>query len=117
VNKLDFKRQTPLHIIMDVFSRDVKVAEEITRILVLNGAKLNELDSEKLSPLHKAVIKKHVEGVKLIIKLNKELKQQESELFNLNLQGGEKRFPPIFYALEKKETATAELLFLNGASV
>lgn len=45
VNKLDFKRQTPLHIIMDVFSRDPVVAEEITRILVFNGAKPNLLDS------------------------------------------------------------------------
>ena len=57
VNKLDFKKQTPLHIIMDVFSRDVKIAEEITRILVLNGSQLNIMDSEKLSPLHRAVIK------------------------------------------------------------
>ena len=102
---------------MDVFSRDVKIAEEITRILVLNGAKLNELDSEKLSPLHRAVNKKHIDGVKLIIKINKELKGQDREIFNINLEGGERKYPPIFYALEKKENTIAEMLFINGAKV
>lgn len=66
VNKLDFKMQTPLHIIMDVYSRETKLAEEITRLLVFNGAKPNILDSDKLSPLHRAVMKKHTEGISLI---------------------------------------------------
>lgn len=117
VNKLDFKQQTPLHIIMDVFTRDVKVSEEITRILVFNGAKPNLIDSEKLSPLHKAVIKRHLEGVKLIIQLNKELRERGKEIFDINLAGGEKQYTPIYYALEKKEAEIAEALFVSHATV
>ena len=117
VNKLDFKKQTPLHIIMDVFSRDVKIAEEITRILVFNGAKLNLLDLEKLSPLHRAVVKRHIDGIKLITKLNKELSERGKEQFEINLAGGEKKYTPLFYALEKKDAQTAEMLFTNGAKV
>lgn len=117
VNKLDFKKQTPLHIIMDVFSRDPELAEEITRILVFNGAKPNLLDSEKLSPLHRAVIKKHIKGINLIAQLNKELSVRNKEIFDLNLVGGEKKFTPIYYALEKKADNIAELLFTKGAKV
>lgn len=117
VNKLDFKKQTPLHIIMDVFSRDVKLAEEITRILVFNGAKLNLLDTEKLSPLHRAVIKRHIEGIRLVVNLNKELSERGKEQFEINLAGGEKKYTPLFYALERKDALTAEMLFINGAKV
>ena len=102
---------------MDVFSRDVKIAEEITRILVFNGAKLNLIDSEKLSPLHRAVMKRHIEGIKLIIRLNKELGERGKELFDINLAGGEKKYAPLFYALERKDTSTSELLFISGAKV
>lgn len=117
VNKLDYKKQTPLHIIMDVFSRDSEHAEKITKILVFNGAKLNLLDSEKLSPLHRAVIKKHSKAITLICELNKKLGQRGKETFDINLVGGEKKYTPIYYALEKKSASTAETLFLNGANV
>ena len=102
---------------MDVFSRDIKIAEQITRLLVLNGARPNCLDSDKLSPLHKAVIKKHEGGIKFICKLNKELKRLNKETFNLNLVGGEKKYTPIYYAFEKKANDIAEYLFMKHAKV
>lgn len=117
VNKVDFKLQTPLHIIMDVFSRNTELAEEITRILVFNGAKPNMKDSEHLTPLHHAVIKKHIEGVQLICQLNKELNARNKEIFNLNMMGGEKGYTAIYYAFDKRATDIAEMLFLQGARV
>ncbi|CAI2380410.1 unnamed protein product [Moneuplotes crassus] len=117
INKVDFKLQTPLHIIMDVFSRNVEMAEEITRMLVFNGAKPNIKDSEQLTPLHHAVTKRHHKGVELICKLNKNLNARKKEIFNLNSTGGDKAFTAIYYALERRLIPTAEMLFLNGARV
>ena len=116
-NKLDFKKQTPLHIIMDVYSRDLSSSEEITRLLVFNGAQPNLLDSEKWSPLHKAVCKRHLDAVKLIKSLNSDLVRRGKQTFDLNVVGGDRRFTPIFYALEKKEVKIAELLFTMHAKV
>lgn len=117
INKVDFKLQTPLHIIMDVFTRNIRLAEEITRVLVFNGAKPNVMDSDKLTPLHHAVTKKHQEGVELICKLNKILQERNKEMFDLDLPGGDKGFTPIYYALERRAIPIAELLFVNGARV
>lgn len=117
VNKVDFKLQTPLHIIMDVFSRDPIIAESITRLLVFNGANPNLQDSDELTPLHRAVIKKHNKGIDLILQLNKELNARNKEMFDINFIGGigEKRFSALFFALEKKAPEIAEKLFQNGA--
>jgi ankyrin repeat protein len=119
VNKVDFKLQTPLHIIMDVFSRDALIAESITRLLVFNGASPNLQDSDKLTPLHRAVIKKHNRGIDLILQLNKELNARHKEMFDINFVGGvgDKRFSALYFALEKKAPEIAEKLFQNGARV
>ncbi|CAI2380891.1 unnamed protein product [Moneuplotes crassus] len=117
INKVDFKLQTPLHIIMDVFTRNTRLAEEITRVLVFNGAKPNQMDSDQLTPLHHAVTKKHQEGVELICKLNKVLQARNKETFDFDLAGGDKGFTPIYYALERRAIPIAELLFVNGARV
>jgi ankyrin repeat protein len=111
VNKVDFKTQTPLHIIMDVYGRDPALAEKITRILVFNGANLNLLDLDALTPLHRVVLKKHIDGIKLIFQLNKELKARRMTPFDLNAPGGDKGYTALYFALEKKSPEIAENLF------
>jgi len=45
------------------------------------------------------------------------LSRRGKEIFDLNLVGGEKKYTPIYYALEKKASDIAELLFVKGAKV
>ena len=52
-------RNTPLHLIFSIFSKDVFAAEEICTILLKNGANPNCVNKDNWSPLHLAVLKFH----------------------------------------------------------
>lgn len=57
VNKVDCDGNTPLHQVMNVFSKNPKKCSYIAETLVLNGAKVNIKNNDNWSPLHLAVRK------------------------------------------------------------
>jgi ankyrin repeat protein len=50
-NKTDCDGKTPLHFIMNLFSRNGTVSGSITDLLVIYGANVNAKDNENWTPL------------------------------------------------------------------
>jgi hypothetical protein len=71
LNKPDCDGNTPLHLVMNVFSKNPQKCAYITEILVSNGAKVNIKNVDNWAPLHIAVRKGQEKGVQTILKLNK----------------------------------------------
>ncbi len=63
VNKADCDGNTPLHLVMNVFSKNPQKCSYIAETLVLNGAKVNIKNNENWTPLHIAVRKNQEKGV------------------------------------------------------
>lgn len=57
VNKADCDGNTPLHLVMNVFSKNPQKCAYIAETLVLNGAKVNIKNNDNWSPLHIAARK------------------------------------------------------------
>jgi ankyrin repeat protein len=70
VNLTDIDKNTPLHIIMSIFSKDCESAKKIAELLILNGANINQLNKDFWSPFHLAVKKNQVKAVIWAIQYN-----------------------------------------------
>jgi len=57
VNKADCDGKTPLHFVMNLFSKNSIKCAYIAETLVMNGAKVNLKDADNWTPLHTAVRK------------------------------------------------------------
>lgn len=57
MNKVDCDGKTPLHFVMNLFSKNAHICAIITELLVSNGANVNLRDSESWTALHTAVRK------------------------------------------------------------
>lgn len=67
VNKTDCDGKTPLHFIMNLFSKNAHICAIIAELLVLNGANVNQKDSDNWTALHTAVRKNQDQGIQTII--------------------------------------------------
>ena len=70
VNKTDCDGNTPLHLVMNVFSKNPQKCAYIAEILILNGAKVNIKNNDNWTALHIAARKGQEKGIQTIIKLN-----------------------------------------------
>lgn len=57
INKTDCDGKTPLHFIMNLFSKNARICAIIAEMLVQNGAQVNKKDSDNWTALHTAVRK------------------------------------------------------------
>jgi len=73
VNKADCDGNTPLHLVMNVFSKNPQKYAYITEILVMNGAKVNLKNNDNWTPIHLAAKKQQEKGIKTILKMNEML--------------------------------------------
>lgn len=62
-NLPDIDKNTPLHIVLSIFSKDPESARRIAELLILNGANPNLLNKDCWSPFHLAVKKNQVKAV------------------------------------------------------
>ena len=58
LNKQDSDGNTPLHLIMNIFSKNPEKCKHVLELLYFNGADVNCLNSDRWSPLHTAVRKR-----------------------------------------------------------
>lgn len=85
LNKQDSDGNSPLHLVMNIFSKNPDKCNHILELLCLNGAQTNCKNNDQWSPLQTAVRKGQERGVRSILKLNKKLKQKGMEIFNIDL--------------------------------
>ena len=62
VNKTDCDGKTPLHFVMNLFSKNPHKCSFIAELLVTNGANVNQKDSDNWTALHTAVRKNQDQG-------------------------------------------------------
>lgn len=76
VNKVDCDGNTPLHLVMNVFSKNPQKCTYIAETLVMSGANVNMKNNDNWSPLHMAARKHQEKGIQIIIQLNQKLKEK-----------------------------------------
>ena len=88
VNVIDCDGNTPLHFIMNVFSKSETKYRAIAESLVMSGAKPNSKNKEFWAPLHIAARKGQLEGIRWAKMVNEILLELGMEIFDFNLAGG-----------------------------
>ena len=98
VNIADAEGNTPLHFIMNVFSKSESKYRAIAECLVFSGAKPNAKNLEQWSPVHIAARKGQIEGIRWAKGTNEILQEMELETFDFNVPGGEQKWTPLHLA-------------------
>ena len=88
LNRTDVDGNAPIHLLMQVYSKNRISSPEMLRLLVMNGAELNDRNKELWTPLHIAVRKGLEDAVQEIIRLNKIISEKKQRGFDFNLLGG-----------------------------
>ena len=88
VNVCDSDGNTPLHFIMNVFSKSETKYRAIAESLVMSGARPNPKNHELWAPLHIAARKGQLEGIRWVKMVNSILAELGMETFDFNLPGG-----------------------------
>ena len=70
LNKQDSDGNTPLHLVMNIFSKNPEKCTHILEVLCLNGAKVNCKNNDMWAPLQTAVRKGQEMGVRAILRVN-----------------------------------------------
>ena len=88
VNVVDCDGNTPLHFIMNVFSKSESKYRAIAESLVMSGSKPNSKNKELWAPLHIAARKGQIEAIRWAKMVNEILIELDMEPFDLNIPGG-----------------------------
>lgn len=88
VNVTDSDGNTPLHFIMNVFSKNESKYRAIAECLVFSGAKANAKNLESWAPIHIAARKGQIEGIRWAKATNEILHEMDLETFDFNMPGG-----------------------------
>jgi ankyrin repeat protein len=88
VNVVDDEGNTPLHFIMNVFSKCETKYKAIAECLVMSGARPNQKNNDLWAPIHISARKGALEAVRWCKVANGILKEMNLEIFDFNLPGG-----------------------------
>lgn len=70
VNKPDCDGNTPMHLVMNVFSKNAQKCMNICELLIAHGARANIKNNDNWAPLHIAARKGQEKGIQTVIKIN-----------------------------------------------
>ncbi len=98
VDVQDEEGYTPLHFLMNQFSKQNSSHRALADSLILNGAKPNIRALNYIAPLHSAVTVGNVEAIRWAKTANVLLRDMHKELFDFNLPGGKNRWTPLHFA-------------------
>ncbi len=88
VNVIDHDGNTPLHFIMNTFTKNETKYRAIAESLVMSGSRPNSKNKELWAPLHIASRRGQVEAIKWAKMVNEILIQLNMEQFDFNQPGG-----------------------------
>lgn len=118
LNKVDHEGNTPLHFVMNVFSKNTQKCSYIAETLVLNGANPNLKNNDNWTPLHNAARKGFEKGIQTILALNKTLQEKNMEQFDINITGGAQHWGALHLAAHNGSfEIVKELLIVGRADV
>lgn len=117
VNSRDCEGNTPLHIILGVYSKNRRKAQLIADMLIAAGSQVNCLNNDAWAPIHLAARRGHVDAIKWITAENRRLKRINKERFDLNKLGGTHKWSPLHLAGHAGHFAIVQALVEAGAEV
>lgn len=115
-NTPDYKGNTSLHSLFEVFDKQKHRNCIIGNLLLSRGAVLNLENNDKWTAMHLCVKEKQIEAVKWVKKVNKQLRMEKTEGFDVNQLGGAHGWTPLHIACHLGEYEIAETLISAGAS-
>ncbi|CDW72568.1 leucine rich repeat family protein [Stylonychia lemnae] len=98
VNIIDKDGNTPLHFIVNVFSKSETKYKAIAESLIMSGARPNQKNRDLWAPLHVAARKGQIEVIRWAKMANEILKELKMEIFDFNLPGGQEKWAPLHLA-------------------
>lgn len=110
-NSLDFDKNTPLHLVFSIFSKNEEDSKKICELLMSNGCNPNLKNKDKWTALHLAVKRMQIKALKWAVDFNKRHNNQEKILFNFNKRGGTHKFSPLHLAIHQASINMIELLY------
>jgi ankyrin repeat protein len=70
LNRKDSDGNTPVHLIMNIFSKNPERCKHILNVLIFNGANINDRNSDHWAPIHSAIRKNQEMAIQAIVKMN-----------------------------------------------
>lgn len=98
VNVIDRDGNTPLHFIMNSFSKSETKYRAIAESLVMSDCKPNTKNKELWSPLHIAARKGMLEAVRWAKMINEIMHELDMEGFDFNIPGGPQKWTVLHLA-------------------
>ena len=98
VNTIDKDGNTPLHFIMNIFSKSETKYRAIAESLVMSDAKPNIRNKEMWAPLHIAARKGMLEAIRWAKMINEILHDLDLEGFDFNAPGGPQKWTMLHLA-------------------
>jgi ankyrin repeat protein len=123
LNKQDYEGNTPIHLIMNIFSKNPEKCSHTLDLFVNNGAKVNKKNGDNWTPLHTAVRKCQELAVKAITKhihhnnYQKSLGKKVSNQFDIDLGGGTSEWTALHLAALSSQLNILVELAKAGANI
>ena len=115
-NTVDFKGNTCLHSLLEVFDKQKHRNTLIGDLLIQFKVSHNAENNEKWTPAHLAAKEKQLCAIKWMNKKNSIFKNNQKEGFNFSKPGGAHGWSPLHLASHSGDYDTVELLISVGAN-
>ena len=119
-NALDFDKNTPLHLVFSIFSKNEEDSKKISGLLMTYGCNPDLKNKDNWTALHLAVKRMQIKAIMWAVEYNKKQLFNKNEgkfLFNFNKRGGSYKFTPLHLAIHQGTINMIELLYDGGANL
>jgi len=119
-NGLDFDKNTPLHLVFSIFSKNEEDSKRICELLMNSGCNPNLKNKDNWTALHLAVKRMQIKAIHWAVDYNKRLKMNNNEgklIFNFNKRGGTHKFSPLHLATHQGTISIIEALFEGDSNM
>jgi ankyrin repeat protein len=125
-NGQDYDKNTPLHLVFSIFSKNEEESKIISQLLLKHGADPNIKNKDFWTPLHLAVKGSQIKAVIWAIEYNKKCSSNDEtksksnkrgDFFNFNKKGGNNKLTPMHLAIHNGSLQMIEKLGENNVNM